>query len=168
MSLAARRTVRVYFLDRFIVQRFKWLPDLDSNQDEPVNSRVACQLADRERCRSSTNRQAHRRCAGAAGRAGHDGGAPRNRTELNLLAKHARGPSACPHISKDSARRWIRTTDAHAFNVPLYATELPGQRGMVRTSGIEPLSPEWHSRAQPIYQARLMMVRRDRVEPPQV
>jgi hypothetical protein len=70
-----------------------WLSDQDSNLDWPVNNRASCRWTIGEEF----------------------GGAPRTRTELNLLAREIRGPCACPDLGLPwGPDPWLRVHGALA------------------------------------------------------
>ena len=109
------------------------------------------------------------------GRSGN-GGAPRTRTELNLLAREIRGPCACPEwlclggqTLAPRARSDGERSDPHGLVVPGAGFEPTSprlQRGaftrlasqaelnVVRPTGIEPVSARWHRAALPLSYGR--------------
>jgi hypothetical protein len=91
-----------------------WLPDQDSNLDWPVNNRVSCHWTIEEAF----------------------GGAPRTRTELNLLAREIRGPCACPDLAwpRGGQTLWLRVHGAWREGSDPANRVVPGV-------GFEPTSP---------------------------
>ena len=112
----------------------------------------------------------------AVGRSGN-GGAPRTRTELNLLAREIRGPCACPDwvclggqtlqlrvhgAMRDGSdpREWggawgrFRAHLSAASTRRFHQISFPGEFELVRPTGIEPVSARWHRAALPLSYGR--------------
>jgi hypothetical protein len=107
-----------------------------------------------------------------------NGGAPRTRTELNLLARETRGPCACPdwscvvgqtlvlRVQRSDGERGLTPTDRVVPTVGFEPTSPRLQRGaftrlasqaelkVVRPTGIEPMSARWHRAALPLSYGR--------------
>ena len=160
-----------------------WCRDGDSNSGLPVESRRVLATRRSRRIGSPTRIRTwiDRLTTGrpAVGRSGN-GGAPRTRTELNLLAREIRGPSACPDWfaprgPDPSAPLGVRSGGEKGLT-PRMGDMVPGvgfeptsprlQRGaftrlasqanseLVRPTGIEPMSARWHRAALPLSYGR--------------
>src|SRR5262249_5727852 len=108
------------------------------------------------------------------------GGAPRTRTELNLLAREIRGPCACPDWvyprgpdppAPRATERWreegsdpanghgawgrFRAHLSAASTRRFHQISFPGEWLMVRPTGIEPVSVRWRRTALPLSYGRV-------------
>jgi hypothetical protein len=157
-----------------------WRRDGDSNSGLPAENRhvLATRRARQTGSPTWTRTWIDRLTAGrpAVGRSGN-GGAPRTRTELNLLAREIRGPCACPDWSchrgpdpcsacTDQWRDGLTPTDRLVPGVGFESTSprlqlgvftrlaSPAELNVVRPTGIEPVSARWHRAALPLSYGR--------------
>ena len=159
-----------------------WCRDGDSNSGLPAENRHvlatrrARQTGSPTRIRTWIDRLTAGRLT--VGRSGN-GGAPRTRTELNLLAREIRGPCACPdwsclggqtlvlRVQRSDGERGLTPTDGLVVpGVGFEPTSPRLQRGaftrlasqaelkVVRPTGIEPMSARWHRAALPLSYGR--------------
>src|SRR5262245_21356093 len=115
-----------------------WCRDGDSNSGLPAENRhvLATRRARQTGSPTRTRTWIGRLTAGrpAVGRSGN-GGAPRTRTELNLLAREIRGPCACPVDALSEGVRPAPRARSYGEMGPTPAN------GMVPGVGFEPTSP---------------------------
>ena len=159
-----------------------WCRDGDSNSGLPAENRhvLAARRARQTGSPTRTRTWIDRLTAGrpAVGRSGN-GGAPRTRTELNLLAREIRGPCACPRlvfliggqtlvlrVQRSHGETGLTPANAMVPGVGFEPTSPRLQRGaftrlasqaelvVVRPTGIEPVSARWHRAALPLSYGR--------------
>ena len=156
----------------------RWRRDGDLNSDCSVENRVSWPVRRSRRIGSPTRTRTwiDRLTIGcpAVGRSGN-GGAPRTRTELNLLARENRGPCACPDWGlPDGARpfgsirrkeRWREGSDpansdigawgrfrphlSAASTRRFHQISFPGTENLERSTRLELVSVRWRRTALP-------------------
>jgi hypothetical protein len=163
-----------------------WRRDGDLNSDCSVENRVSWPLRRSRRIGSPTRTRTwiSRVTTGAPTNwmIGEEcGGAPRTRTELNLLAREIRGPCACPDwVCPKGARpcgsageggavregseptNWdigawggFRAHLSAASTRRFHQISFPGEWRLVRPTGIEPVSVRWRRTALPLSYGRV-------------